>query len=197
MRDHAASFRLGWIAVAVFFLGCVSGWGQSLSIRIGDQVDFHVPASLLLPLAGACVTVGAVIDPFGPVAATSVQPLRRLAVMRLALCLMVFIVGSVVGLLSVDKPVAVLMLIIRNASLLLGLSLAALIVLDLALAWIPACAYTIVCMAAGARPDGARASWAVLLEQDAQDAIPWVVSGAILIAGTIGILARLRHRQAR
>ncbi|BDZ48896.1 hypothetical protein GCM10025867_11370 [Frondihabitans sucicola] len=197
MKDHASSFRLGRILVAVFAAGLVSGWGRSLSVRIGDQVDFHVPASLLLPLAAACIITGAVIDPVGPMGATSVRPLRRLAAARVASCTLAFAVGLALGLAAIGAPAADLGVAMRNAGLLLGLSLAAVSVIDLALAWLPSCAYTIICMVAGVGSDGTRVPWAVLLEQDAQATAPWIVSGGVLAVGASSVSTRLRRLQAR
>lgn len=197
MRAHAASFHLVRLFAATFLAGLVSGWGQSLSVRIGDQLDFQVPASLLLPLAATCVMNGVVIDPVGPIAATTTRPLRLLAAGRLTSAFLLFTLGLVLGLTLVDGSVGEFAVVLRNAALLLGIGLASVCVLDLALAWIPACSSVISCMVAGARPDGTRAPWAVLLEREPQDPTPWIVSAAVLSVGVASIITRLRKRQSR
>ncbi|AMM22007.1 hypothetical protein AX769_19965 [Frondihabitans sp. PAMC 28766] len=177
--------------------GALSGWGENLSLRVGYEIDFRVPASLVLPLTAACLASGLILDPAGPIAAISTRPLRRLLAARLVLCLCSFTLGLAGALTVMEAPDAAIALALRNEVLLLGIILGSIGFLDLALAWIPPSAYAIICMLAGVGADGSRHPWAVLLEQDIHCAAAWASAFAVAVIGLSITMIRLRTRQAR
>lgn len=197
MTGLAKSFRFSGVGSALLLIGFICGWGQSVQVGVGYQIDFDVPASLLLPLAAACVSLALIVDPFGAIVATSVRPLRVLLCGRVFLCSLFFAGGSTIGLTVVGGSPLEFLVIMRNGALLLGLGLAAIAVVDLAFAWIPGCAYVIACMAAGSESHEGRAPWAVMLEEDSTVPAPWGICIGILIVGLMVLLPRVRQVQAR
>lgn len=197
MRDHWASFRMAWILLAAAAAGIASGCGSALTLRVGYRIDFQVPASLLLPLAFVCIAGGVVIDPVGPSAATTVRPLRRLLAGRVGSCLLAFMAGLAIGGELVKAPDGSFAVSLRSAVVLLGLTLGTTAVVSAALSWIPASAFAIACMVAGARQDGSRKIWAVLLERSVDDRVAWIVAAGSVFAGAAVVAARLRCIQAR
>lgn len=197
MRGLAKSFRLTGVGSVLLLIGYICGWGQSVAVGVGYQIDFHVPASLLLPLVAACVSLAVIVDPFGALVVTSVRPLRVLLCGRVLVCSLLFAGGSAIGLTVVGGSPPEFFVIMRNGALLMGLGFAAIAVVDLIFAWVPGCAYVITCMAAGSAAHEGRASWAVILEESATPAVPWIVSLAIVGAGLAALLPRIRRIQAR
>jgi hypothetical protein len=199
LRLHAKSLHLGLLLLAMLVAGACSGLGQAVVLQVGYSVDFQVPASLLLPLAGSSVMAGLIIDPFGTDVAISTRPLPLLVFGRLGISVVAFAGGVIAAASAVGgvESISASVETVRNLGVLAGLTLLAIVILDSTQAWIPTAAYTIACMLAGVDDEGRRRPWAGLLEEDPRSPAPWVVAGTLLAVGAGAALIRIRTLQGR